>query len=436
MDFTPPLSEQESAVALETNGRTAPPGNDPRTAPANAPKGFIVRAALSNYGLWTALLTPGIITLAIRVEQVAGADFEAVYAAVLSVGATIGMFGNPVWGRLSDRTRSRFGRRRPWIALGAAAGVGGVAVVAFVPQVWALVLGWAIAQAGFNAALAAMMASVPDQVPVKDQGRVSGAFGAAVTGGILTGSMIAAITQNTTLMFMVPCALCLALAAQFALTFKDPQVDARGERFSLKEIGTTFVFNPRRHPDFGWAWLTKFLLVSGSLAPMAYMVYFLADRLDLSATEAGGIVGLLFTASYALQTAVALAGGWFSDRIGRRKPLFTASGLLAVTGLLLMAFAPNLPAIITAQLVLTVAGGLFAAVDGALVFQTLPNPAEPAKDLGIANLANGLPQTILPMVATAILAVGTGSNYTLLFCVSAVFSLLGAATVLQVRSVR
>ncbi|MFG3339067.1 MFS transporter [Glycomyces sp. NPDC048151] len=404
--------------------------------PLAAPRGFVVRAALSNWGLWTALMTPSIVTLAIRVEAVAGDDYEAVYAMVLSVGAAVGMFGGPLWGRLSDLTRSRFGRRRPWIAGGIAVGTAGIAVVALVPEVWALVFGWALAQAGFNAALAGTMASIPDQVPAKDQGRVSGAFGAAVTGGILAGSGLAAVTQDTLLMFMVPCALAIALAAQFVLAFKDPRVEAPRERFSLKAIGSTFWFNPRRHPDFGWVWLAKFLLVFGGSAPMIYMVYFTAARLDLSAAEAGGVVGVLFLVSYALQTAVALFGGWLSDRIGRRRPLFIASGLITATGLVLLASAPSLPMIWAAQLVLAVSGGLFAAVDAVLVFQTLPNPAEPAKDLGVANLANGFPQVILPVVATAVLAVGGGANYTLLFAAAACVAVCGSLSVLRVKRVR
>jgi MFS family permease len=406
----------------------------PRPArPQAAPRGFIVRAALSNWGLWTALLTPAIVTLAVRVEEVAGPDYEAVFAMTVSVGAAVGMSSGPIWGRLSDHTRSRFGRRRPWIAGGIAAGTAGIAVIAFVPEVWALVLGWALAQAGFNAALAGTMASVPDQVPAKDQGRVSGAFGAAVTGGILAGSGLAATTQNTALMFMVPCALAIALAAQFVLAFRDPKVEAPRERFSLKTIGSTFVFDPRRHTDFGWVWLAKFLLIFGAATPTIYMVYFIAARLDMTAAEAAGVVGVLFLVSYALQTAVALFGGWLSDRIGRRKPLFVASGLISAAGLLTFAFASNLPMIVAAQLALTVSGGLFAAVEAVLVFQTLPNPDEPAKDLGIANLANGLPQVILPVAAGAVLAVG---DYSLLFAASACVAVGGALSVLRVKRVR
>lgn len=423
-------------MALETQ---EPAADGPATALAStttAPKGYVLRASLANWGFWTALMTPALVTLAVRVAQVAGSDYEAVYSMVLTVGATVALFGNPLWGRLSDRTRSRFGRRKPWIAAGVAAGVLGVAMLAFIPTIWSMVLGWALAQAGFNAAIAAMMATIPDQVPDADRGRASGAFGAAVTGGILTGSAVAALTENTTLMFMLPAALAVALSAQFVLWFKDVSPAGAPDRFSFKEFWSTFVFNPRRHPDFGWAWLSKFLVMFGSVAPMSYMVYFVAFRLDMTAGAAGALVGGVFVLGYAVQTVLSLAGGWLSDKTGRRKPLVIASALLVAVGLALMASATALPTIIAAQVVLSVGGGLFYAVDTALVTQVLPNPDEAAKDLGVANIANALPQTILPLIAPLVLAVGGGSNYPLLFGLAAAVALVGALTVLRIKTVR
>ncbi|HEX2142943.1 MAG TPA: MFS transporter [Glycomyces sp.] len=421
------------ATALDSTG-THPDGTE--IPGAAAPKGYVLRASLANWGFWTALMTPALVTLAVRVAQVAGSDYQAVYSMVLTVGATVALFGNPLWGRLSDRTRSRFGRRKPWVAVGVAAGVLGIAVLAFVPTVWAMVLGWALAQAGFNAAIAAMMATIPDQVPAAGRGRASGAFGAAVTGGILTGSAIAAITGNTTLMFMLPAVLAVALSAQFVLWFKDSNPTEAPDRFSLKEFGATFVFNPRKHPDFGWAWLSKFFVMFGSVAPMSYMVYFVAFRLDMTAAAAGALVGGVFVLGYAVQTVLSLAGGWVSDKIGRRKPLVVLSALLVAIGLGLMATATGLPMIIAAQLVLSVGGGLFYAVDTAMVTQVLPNRTEAAKDLGVANIANTLPQSILPLLAPFILAVGGGSNYALLFGIAGAVALVGAVTVLRVKSVR
>jgi len=50
--------------------------------------------------------------------DILGMDVRA-YAAVMAVYAVIDALDNPVLGHLSDRTRSRFGRRRPWLLVGA-----------------------------------------------------------------------------------------------------------------------------------------------------------------------------------------------------------------------------------------------------------------------------------------------------------------------------
>ncbi|SDK70129.1 Major Facilitator Superfamily protein [Glycomyces sambucus] len=422
-------------MALDSTPAPPLPPPPPAAGPAPAPNGFVLRAALSNWSLWTALLTPGVLTLAIRVPEIVGDDYEAAYSLVISTGIAVGMLGAPLWGRLSDRTRSRFGRRRPWIAGGALAGVAGTLVVAFAPDLRLLLPGWVLAQAGFNAALAATMAIMPERIPAAAQGRASGAFGAAITGGFLTGSAIAAVTQDTTVMFLLPCALVLVLTGAFALTLDDPKVDAPPKPFSPKEFASSFGFDPRRHPQFGWVWLTKFCFIFGIVAPSTYMVYFLAARLDLTAAAAAAVVGLVFVVNFSVQTGVVLATGWLSDRLGRRRPFAAAAGLLLAAGLLTMAFADGLPQILAGQAFLTVAGGLFAAMDGVLVFQTLPDPAAPAKDLGVANLANGLPGALLPPLATALLAMGD-TEYTLLFVICAGSALAAVLALGRVTSVR
>ena len=83
------------------------------------------------------------------------------------------MFANPFFGRLSDRTTSRLGMRRPWMVIGLAGGSLGILVVALAPSIAVVLLGWCIAQLFFNALLATLVAVLPDQVPVAQRGTVS-----------------------------------------------------------------------------------------------------------------------------------------------------------------------------------------------------------------------------------------------------------------------
>ncbi|MER5391974.1 MFS transporter [Saccharopolyspora sp. NPDC002686] len=411
--------------------RTTPPEAD-----RSAPRGFVLRLGLANLGLYSALLTPVVVTMALRVAEVAPQHKESTLGLVLGIGAVLAMVANPLFGRLSDRTRSRFGRRRPWLVGGVVGGALGLCMIAFLPSVPALVIGWAITQCSFNAAFSALMASIPDQVPESGLGRASGAIGTSLTGAVLVGSGIAAFTSDLRVMLLLPAVLAVGLVCWFAATLPDRTPAGAPQPFSVREFLGSFVFDPRRAPDFGWAWFTKFLVMFGSVAPMTYLAYYVPFRMGLDAAATAGLVAALVAGGYGLQAATAALGGWLSDRTGRRKPFVMVSGLIVAIGIGLLAAAPGLSAIVVAQLVISVGGGLFYAVDTALITHVLPDESSRAKDLGIVNIANALPQSLMPMIAPFVLAVGGGQNYPLLFGIAAAATLLGALLVTRIKGTR
>ncbi|GAB3973854.1 MFS transporter [Streptomyces sparsus] len=408
----------------------------PLGPPSAAPRGYVLRLGSATFGLYTALMTPVVITMAIRVAEVAPEDKEAVLGLVLGVGAVFALIANPLAGRLSDRTRSRYGRRRPWLLGGAAGGVLGLAVIALVPSVVALVLGWALVQTAFNAVYAALMATIPDQVPPADRGKASGAVGTSVTAAVLAGAAVAALVPDVRAKLLLPAVLTVALVGWFAATLRDTRPQGPPQPFSAREFWSSFAFDPVRHPDFGWAWLTKFLVVFGGVAPMTYLVYYVPFRLGLSTAEAAGTVAALIALNFSLQSLTAVAGGWISDRHGRRKPFVIASGLVVAVGLAILAAAPDLTWLVVALVVMGIGGGLFYAVDLALITEVLPDQDNPAKDLGVVNIANALPQSLMPMIAPVVLAVGSGANYPLLFALAAASAALGSLLVTRIRGAR
>ena len=145
--------------------------------PVDAPPArWIGSLVLLNLGLMAGWFGPIQVLLAQQADRVAAAEpggmsKELLLAVVLFVGATISLLANPVWGAFSDRTRSRLGRRVPWV-------IGGVVIGAVVA---AAALGrrqrradgrsrWSLVQLALNAAWAGGTAAVPDQVPVARRG--------------------------------------------------------------------------------------------------------------------------------------------------------------------------------------------------------------------------------------------------------------------------
>jgi MFS family permease len=164
-----------SAADMSAAETGAPPSSAP-DGPGLRPLA-LVAFVVANLCTWSAILTPAAITLALRVREIDAGGASATLSLVSAVGAVFGIIGNPLFGRLSDRTRSRFGMRRPWMLGGIAAGALGLLLVATAPSVPMLVLGWAVTQLGIQALLAAITAVLPDQVPHRQRGRIGGLIG-------------------------------------------------------------------------------------------------------------------------------------------------------------------------------------------------------------------------------------------------------------------
>ncbi|WP_284294942.1 MFS transporter [Luteimicrobium album] len=132
-------------------------------------------------------------------------------------------------------------------------------------------------------------------------------------------------------------------------------------------------------------------------------------------------------------------GGVLSDRFGKRRPFVAIAGLVMVVGLAVLAFAPNIGTLVLAEAIIGFGAGSFLSVDLALATQVLPNPDDTAKDLGVLNIANALPQSIAPAIAPAILAVGNAiglGGYTFWYLVGAVVALAGAVLVYRIKGVK
>ena len=154
-------------------GVTLAPLDPPRVG-----RRFITLYALSYAGGSLLFLGPLLVSLALKVNDLVGIDDAPKnLALVTGVGSLLAIVSNPLFGRLSDRTTSVLGMRRPWMIVGLVGGAVGTLTVALAPSIGVVLVGWCIAQVFLNALLAAQAAILPDQVPTVQRGLVSGILG-------------------------------------------------------------------------------------------------------------------------------------------------------------------------------------------------------------------------------------------------------------------
>lgn len=388
-----------------------------------------------------ALLGPAIIGMAIKVQAITDSVAEATTqtGVVFAVGALFALLGNVFFGRLSDRTTSRWGRRRPWIVGGTIAMTIAFVIIAYAPNVPLVIVGWSLAQLAANATLAPFIATISDQVPKFQRGSVSALLGIAQNLGVLGGTFMAQqFDDQLVILFVVPSIFAIAAMVLFAVVLPDQHLRVKPPAMSAGEWITTFWTNPLKHPDFALAWWSRFLITLATFMFTAFRFFYMQNRLGLSAEDAPDavLVGVI------IYTVALVATGWIagkiSDRTGRRKFLVAGSTLLFGIGTVLLTQVSTVNGFYVVEAILGVAYGVYVGVDLALVVDVLPNPDDAGKDLGVFNMANALPQSVAPAIGPLLLAFNSpnNDNYDLLLYTAGAAALIGALVVLPIKKVR
>jgi MFS family permease len=385
----------------------------------------------ANLGLWMAFFTPVQVLLPEQIADLGVSDKEAWLGIVTGVGALVAILVNPLAGALSDRTRLRlrgrpYGRRHVWTVAGGVLAASSLLSLAEAPNLAAVTLGWAGAQVGLNIMLATLTAAVPDRVPVSQRGLVSGWIGMPQALGLVVGAVLvtAVVTTTGPGYAVLTIALVLLVTPFVAITQDDPLGPGPRARTGWK-------LDLRGNPDFAWAWGTRFLVQLGNALGTLYLLYFLTDEVKIADPDTGLLIMiLLYTVG---MIATAMAGGWLSDRLGRRKIFVIWSGALITVAAVLLAVRPTWPVSLVAAVFFGAGYGVYLAVDTALITQVLPAAADRAKDLGVINIATAAPQVLGPALAAPIVTHLGG--YPALFTLTAVVTLLGAVMVVRIRSV-
>jgi MFS family permease len=401
-------------------------------------RGFVALYAAAYMGAILLFLAPLLVSLSLKVSSLVGIDRAPTsLSLVAGTGALLAMFANPFFGRMSDRTTSRFGMRRPWLVAGLVGGSLGILLVALAPSIPVVLVGWCVAQLCFNALLAALAAVLPDQVPPAQRGRVAGILGVCLPVASVCGTFVVQLFAGHELtMFLAPCAIGGFFVLLFAARLDDRRLaPADRPAWSVRELAGTFYVNPWRNPDFAWAFASRFLLVLAYAFLTTYQAYYLLDR--IGSTEAA-VPRQIFLGTLAMSVVVvaaSLLGGGLSDRTGRRKVFVGGAACVFGLALFVIASAGSLHGYLVGMALGGLGFGLYMAVDLALVADVLPDQGSVAKDLGVMNIAGALPSSVAPAIAPLVLAM-SGRSYAVLYAVAGTCAVLGAVAVLPVRRVR
>ena len=356
--------------------------------------------------LWGSLHT---IILPLRLLDFVAEPQKNTYLGLLTfIGLILAMLVQPIAGAISDRSASGWGRRRPYILLGAALAVFLLPGIGLGDSFFAILIAYCLLQISCNVAQGPFQAFIPDLVPRGKRGLASGVKSLLeVAGGFAVVRFIAYFMgryfggEGDPWLWLSLAVLGIVLLGTMLVTVLTVKERPGGGGSPLPLLPTlyqSFRIDVKASPGFVTFLLSRLLVFMAMATLQTFALYFLMDVVGV-ANPAEVTADLLIVIGIGMVVVVYPAGR-LSDRIGRR-PVVVSSGLLGALGILLLFFSHSHGAIMFCGALLGISCGAFLSSNWALATDLVPK-GEAARYLGLTNLATAGGAALARLIGLAI----------------------------------
>ncbi|PVM87142.1 MFS transporter [Caulobacter endophyticus] len=391
---------------------------------------FLAGYGLANAGAFVSFIPFLTLLAPLKAAEVAPHARDLTLSQISIVGAITAAVAHIAFGALSDATRSRFGRRRPWILGGWIATTLSLALVGLAQTPWQMLGAVVVLQLAVNALYAPLAAVLPDLVPDHQKGAAAAWAGLALPASkLFTALVVGALLVSATSRYIAVIAAAALLVLPFAVTLREPPAPARAP-IAWPSLRLTAFADGR----FRMVFASRLLIETAVALHTLYLFFYLKDRGDLASRLPGvtpeAAFGLLLTASTLGMLAAGAVSGVLSDRLGRR-PVVIAGGVLIATGVALLLLVSGWPGPLVAQVVFGIGHGVYSTSNLALVAEVLPDSAGNGRDLGVMNVAVAASQALGPLLGIAVAS--GGGDLRGVFAAAVLAALAGAGALLARR---
>jgi MFS family permease len=327
-----------------------------------------------------------------RMDALVGKENAGSGLALLTLlGAIVAILVQPTIGTISDYTATRWGRRKPYILIGAVLDVVFLAGIATSNTYISVIAFVVLLQVSSNFAQGPFQGYVPDLVPAFQVGLASGLMGLMIVLGRIGGVVIASVglfTGDFVIATIGLGLLELATAIVTLVTVDEGRVAPSREGKSWIQVAMgAWGLDILKERSFVWLLGSRLFVLMGTVTLTDLMLFYMSRSIGLSDAEIGTWI-IVATALLAVATALTTyPAAKLSDRLGR-KTLVYFTCVLGSIGMLGVALAPNIVVAIAFVIPVGIAAGAFLAVDWALMTDIVPK-ATSGRYMGISNVVTG-----------------------------------------------
>ena len=342
------------------------------------------------------------IILPARIDAIDKANAGFLLAVINGAAVLMAIVVQPTVGIISDYTVTRWGRRKPYIVIGASLDVVFLIGLALSQTYLMILVFLVLLQFSSNFAQGPFQGYVPDLVPAKQVATASGLMGVMIVLGQISGVGVATLGLPANLatatvgLGLIELATALVLVTSVREGSDAPPRPGSWLKVARSAWGTDIL----RETNVLWLLLVR-LLFLGSINATNLVLYYFERTHGMSEGEAGGLV-FVGTLVVGIATgAAAYPGARLSDRFGRR-PMIWGACALGTAGMLLVAVAPSPWLAIAAFVPFGIGAGTFLSVDWALMTDVIPKETT-GRYMGILNAGTAAAGPIFLVVAGTVL---------------------------------
>ncbi len=371
-----------------------------------------------------------------RIAEIDPDSKATALAAMSAIAMIVSTIANILEGAWSDRSRTRFGRRTPWLYFGSVGAAISIYFWGNANSVTAIIAWDAIYMIFLNAIVAPLIAVLSDRVAPRHRGTISSMYAIGLSvgnyGGQILASFFIGVNEYNGVLLMALMALLSGPLSAFVLKEKST-IGMPVEKLTLQNLSSNFAFPLKDCRDYYLALFGKLFVVSAQFTVSGYQLYLLTDYIMLSEKDSAAYIGYISTILMVSAIVLSLISGPIADRMHWRKWPVVIASLLMSAGCIIPSFAPEAYLMLVYALVAGLGYGIFSSLDQALNIDVLPNEKTAAKDLGILNIANNGGQVVGPVLSGLIIAT---LGYGYVFHLGCGLALAGAILLALIKKVK
>ena len=426
------IPDMASAFLDMRDPMTAADGTRPTAGQAQRLTIGFALAALLRTIPWVML---NLILLPVLIDRIAGAasasagdtarmaDDAAAWplAIVVTLGCIAALLANALVAIWSDGTRTRIGRRTPWIIAGGLICALDMLILGAMGGIAGITFFWIVMQFGYAMIATPLAAAFAERMPDKFRERsmrwrgvglmLGQALGVALAAAGLVADVNGGLAMRVCAAMFVMCAAAVALVLPRERSSRyNPAQQFTGEAFAVQFRA------PKDAPRFALAFWARLAMMTG----VGFMTVFLwmivrHGIVDPSRCDAGEsasdvasaaiVMAMMAVATLVGSALAAVIAGRLADRVeDERCVALPAMVVYAVVSLVPWLW-PGTWSMVAFALVSGLAFGLYDVFNQSLVMGVLPDPRNAGHDLGVYDIANAVAPAFAVVIGAAVAVV-------------------------------